>query len=36
MARTVVPAIQANKNGLDNTPFDVDGAQKIDFPIKRS
>ncbi len=35
MALTVVPAIPANKNGFDNTPFDVDGAQKIDFPILR-
>lgn len=35
MARTIVPVIPANKNGFDNTPFDVDGAQKIGFPILR-
>ena len=35
MAYPAVPVIQANKNGFDNTPFEVDGAQKIDFPILR-
>lgn len=35
MAYPDVPVIQENKNGFDNTPFDVDGAQKIDFPILR-
>ena len=35
MSCHVIPAIPTDKNGFDNTPFDVDGAQRIDFPILR-